>query len=141
MNFYHAGFTGTRNGITFHQAQKIRVMLTALDKVMFFHHGDCVGADASAHHIAIQCGKSIIIHPPVDDKYRAFMGGGEVRYAKEYIARNHDIVDECMVLIACPGERIEKMRSGTWATIRYARKMKKQIIIIFPDGETKIENA
>ena len=54
--------------------------------------------------------------------------------AKDYLVRNHDIVDVCDVLVATPGQKEEQIRSGTWATIRYARKIRKQIIIVYPDG-------
>jgi hypothetical protein len=53
--------------------------------------------------------------------------------------RNHRIVDMTRVLVACPdGE--ERQHSGTWATVRYARKRGKWIIIVYPDGTVREEN-
>src|SRR5258706_311318 len=52
--------------------------------------------------------------------------------AKDYIARNHDIVDDTDILYACP-DGPEKVRSGTWATIRYALKQKKKVVIFHPE--------
>lgn len=37
---------------------------------------------------------------------------------------------------AAPKDFKEELRSGTWATIRYAVKQQKRVIIIFPDGST-----
>ena len=65
---------------------------------------------------------------------RAFCKGDETRKQKDYLDRNHDIVDETELLIACPKEPEEITRSGTWATIRYARKKKKKLRIILPNG-------
>lgn len=47
--------------------------------------------------------------------------------------RNHDIVDATEWLIATP-KKFEEIRSGTWATVRYAKKVKKPVTIIWPDG-------
>jgi hypothetical protein len=56
-------------------------------------------------------------------------------------SRNHDIVDETELLIACPGELAEAVRSGTWATVRYARKLGRPIVIFWPDGSVTGEPA
>lgn len=97
------------------------------------HHGDCIGADAAMHIIARDyLNKVVVIHPPTDDAKRAFCKWDILLGAKPYLDRNHDIVDRSEVMIACPGEHNEVLRSGTWATIRYARKLKKPIIIIKP---------
>lgn len=81
----------------------------------------------------------VVIHPPKDESKRAFSIADEVRGAKPYLQRNKDIVDETDVLIATPKGNEEELRSGVWATIRYARKQKKKIVIIFPDGSIKEE--
>ena len=61
-----------------------------------------------------------------------------MRKPKPYLERNKDIVDETGLLIATPkGEEI--VRSGTWSTIRYARKNHKKIIIIMPNGNLRFE--
>lgn len=140
----HIGFTGTQRGMTEKQKQELSQWLNILHKggMTHFHHGDCVGADAEAHEIAYTLGYNISLHSPSDEKKRAFSGFTENRYglymrvtvwpAKPYLERNHDIVDACEEMIACPGEPDEVLRSGTWATIRYARKMGVRLIIIRP---------
>jgi len=55
--------------------------------------------------------------------------------AKPYLDRNQDIVDGADILIAAPNEDKEIVRSGTWSTVRYARKSKKKIILVLRSGE------
>jgi predicted Rossmann fold nucleotide-binding protein DprA/Smf involved in DNA uptake len=57
-----------------------------------------------------------------------------VHTPKAPLDRNRDIVDAAAVLIAAPKEMTETLRSGTWATVRYARKQGKQVWIVWPDG-------
>ena len=124
------GFTGTQKGMTNRQKQ---ALATWLEQAAEFHHGDCIGADAQAHTLAQFQHCPIIIHPPINSTKRARCSGAlVVRPMKEYLARNHDIVDETDVLVAAPATHIEQMRSGTWATVRYARKKGKSIAILFP---------
>ena len=126
------GFTGTRKGMT--NAQKLQVTEWLLGQAEL-HHGDCIGADEQAHRIAYR-NLIITIHPPSDEKQRAFCTGADiVREPAPYLARNHSIVDETDILVAAP-DSPEKLRSGTWATIRYARKMGKPLFIVMPDGKT-----
>lgn len=111
-----------------------RDMLTRLLDGSEFHFGDCVGADAQACKIAYQKGMYIIKHPPINQSKQAFCDADEERTPKDYLQRNYDIVDESDVVLATPKEIDEQLRSGTWATIRYARRTNKKLIIIYPDG-------
>lgn len=128
------GFTGTQKGMTDLQLLEFGKLITKL-MPSEFHHGDCIGADTQAH----KCfdGKKII-HPPFDTIKRAF-NKGETRPIKPYLVRNKNIVNEITILIATPNSMCEELRSGTWSTIRYARKQNKKIYIIFPNGKIKIE--
>lgn len=96
------------------------------------HHGDCVGADAEFHDIAWgMC--FIIVHPPIEDMYRAFcIAPDKTLEPRPYLARNKDIVNQSDILIAAPNTLVEEWRSGTWSTVRYARKMGKPVIILDP---------
>jgi hypothetical protein len=50
---------------------------------------------------------------------------------KSYLDRNHDIVDSCSILLALPtGQEI--LPSGTWATIRYARRAAVPVLLRLP---------
>jgi hypothetical protein len=55
---------------------------------------------------------------------------------RPYLARNKDIVDACTILIATPAQNSEIQRSGTWATVRYAKSKydRSRIVIVRPDG-------
>jgi nucleoside 2-deoxyribosyltransferase len=144
------GFTGTREGMSEVQANEVSDLVCMALHSKELHHGDCIGADAEFHETAIlyrayanRLGHQprIIVHPPKDERFRAFCeSADELRAPKDYIARNHDIVDECDVLIAAPRHDSEEMRSGTWATVRYARKVGKPIRIVYADGEVASES-
>jgi hypothetical protein len=102
------------------------------------HHGDCVGADHTFHLYAATLGFYTVIHPPIHTRWRAYCQGDEHLEAKEYLLRNKDIVRAVDILIACPSGE-EKLRSGTWSTVRYARGLGKPIHIVRPDGYVKEE--
>lgn len=100
-------------------------------------HGDCIGADKEFHDIAVKLGlsKTIGKRPCNIKNKRAFTEEGTwLAEPEPPLDRNKKIVDDGTLLIACPKKFVEELRSGTWATIRYARKKNKDIIIIFPDG-------
>lgn len=129
------GFTGTQGGMTKAQyKQVIEWIRRSLYSYPTFHHGDCIGADEDLHHLVELTGEPIIIHPPTNESKRAFCKGALVLEAKDYLDRNHDIVDASNILWAAPSGMTEELRSGTWATIRYARKQGKSIVIFYPDG-------
>lgn len=135
-NVTKVGFTGTRKGLTPEQRVSLRRILE-LDIFGELHQGDCVGADESAHFIAIEFGLRVVIHPPEDNKCRAYcqpFEDGELRPKFPYHERNHNIVDETQALIATPEGLVETRNGGTWATVRYARKNRKPVCIIYPDG-------
>lgn len=104
-----------------------------IDTLDEFHHGNCVGADALACNFAHMAGFKTISHPCDVASMRAFGTiNDETRPIKKPLHRNHDIVNECEILIASPESLEEIIRSGTWATVRYARKQNKPIILLDP---------
>lgn len=130
----HVGFTGTQLGMTEPQKETVRTLLLDLQPV-FTHHGDCIGADDEFATICDELEISCIVHPPDLDSKRAFHSGYITKKPLPYLVRNHIIVDQSAVLIAAPKDNREQQRSGTWATIRYARKQwTKAIYIIRIDG-------
>ncbi len=96
------------------------------------HHGDCIEGDEQAHSIALLIGYEVEIHPPINPKARAWCKGARIVHpAKPYIERNHDIVDASSQMFAAPfGEEASEPRSGTWATVRYARRTNKPVHLI-----------
>jgi hypothetical protein len=156
VEYVDVGFTGTQEGQTQAQlARFVEVLGIAKNSQYRLRHGDCIGSDAQAHDLGMMLGWSIVIHPPIKSVKRAFCdrritlapaNGPEgqcviVKEAKDYIPRNHDIVNESEFMIATPNGFDEELRSGTWATIRYAKKQKKALVIIFPDGTTSQFNT
>lgn len=128
----HLAFTGTQCGMTPAQRQKFLDVLAGLCPV-WFHHGDCTGADAQAHdHARMVC--RIYVHPSDVYGKRAWCAGEIVDLPRQPLDRNRIMVDIGEALIACPKSMVEELRSGTWATIRYARKSHKPVHIIWPDG-------
>ena len=131
------GFTGTRTGLNNTQKDKINKLFEEnikQNKTIEIHHGDCVGADSEIHAICEKIinkyeNMKIIIHPPSDKKLRAFCKSSLICDPKPYLKRNKDIIDGTDILIACPYSNEEQLRSGTWSTIRYAKKKNKQILL------------
>lgn len=142
QNNYKFGFTGTQRGMTAAQRDALRGYLRGIRGE--FHHGDCIGADSQAHEIADCMGYRIIGHPPSNPSKRAWRTCHELRPEKPYLDRNKDIVLETLLLIACPRETQEIHFSGTWSTVRFARKQSKSVVLIFPDGavsQSRLEGA
>lgn len=147
------GFTGTQSGLVQFQIDKVLEIFES-SKITELLHGDCIGADEMANKLALNFGVKIFtIFPPDNPKKRAFCfdvnqlskhlrqitpytphGNVQVRWMpiEPYLERNKRIVDSCNFLIACPKEHTHSVRSGTWSTIRYAWKVKKDLIIIPP---------
>lgn len=132
-----AGFTGTRNGMTWKQKATFAVYLREHPDITEFHHGDCVGSDEDSTQL-LPYDIYTIAHPPEKTARRAYTTNDETRPPRDYLDRNHDIVDDTDILIATPAAP-ETVRSGTWATIRYARTTGKPVVIINPDGSITME--
>lgn len=130
------GFTGSRKGMTPDQKDELEFALASLMEhgAKQFHHGDCIGADEEAHIIARCLGLEVIIHPPTDDKLRAYCDSDLHMIQKPYLQRNRCIVDSCDILIAAP-RGPERLRSGTWSTVRYASKQGKEIQFVGLHGD------
>lgn len=134
------GFSGTSSGATQQQRQTLRYLFNELHLTVL-HHGDCIGADSQAHRIARQLFAMIVTHPPTNDSKQARLPADQTLPARPYLLRNRDIVDASHGVITCPVGTVEQFRgSGTWAVIRYARKLRKRLWIIWPDGTFKEEN-
>lgn len=135
------GFTGTQRGMTRPQARSLMKFLPDLD-ITRGHHGCCIGVDKQVHTLLMWLIGSdcIILHPPEDLSKIAggifeYFPDANIREPKPYLERNHDVVDETAHLVGMPQQSHEERRSGTWATIRYARKRARIITIIWPNGD------
>lgn len=133
------GFTGSSEGMTEEQAKALWAWLGLLkqelktdQEEMEFHHGDCIGADSDAHDLARILKYKTVAHPPINESKRAFKKADVILKEKKYLDRNQDIAEVCDVLLATPKEAKEILRSGTWSTVRRARKLHKEVIILSP---------
>jgi nucleoside 2-deoxyribosyltransferase len=108
-------FTGTRKGMTPAQRRQLRDVCYALRTMDEFHHGGAVGADTqAAEFVSTANYLRIVEHPAAGDP----------------LARNRAMVEACDLLIAAPETNREVLRSGTWATVRYARKLGKPVVML-----------
>lgn len=129
MGWERVGFTGSRAGMSPGQLAALRVLLADAAE---FHHGDCVGADAQAHGIALEMGVPIVLHPPSDARLRAYCAGAGMEMPEApYLVRNRAIVNATDILVAAP-DGPERVRSGTWATVRYARSAGRRVEVLAP---------
>jgi hypothetical protein len=104
-------------------------------RVTVLHVGDCIGADAQATGQAQGMGIATVCHPPLDTSKRAFTTGHiQVLPPEPYLERNHIMVEAAGVLIATPQQMREVLRSGTWATVRYAHRRRIHVLIVYPTG-------
>lgn len=134
-NMCRLGVTASRKGLTEHQVDGFTHLVKVVNPFEF-HDGDCIGGDEQAHAIvreqAPRC--YMVGHPPENKKQRAGLVYNREHPAKGYVKRNQEIVDMSTKIIAMPDSKKEKQRSGTWATIRYARKIGADLSILYPDG-------
>lgn len=134
-------FSGTRAGMTRKQRDVLISLLDEL-KPTTVVHGDCIGADKEFHDLVSYrrgvFGTSPVIKIwPSTARTRANCNGDIIMPPKAPLDRDLDIAKDGDRLIATPKELEEVLRSGTWATIRKAKKLGKIVYIILPTGEIK----
>lgn len=134
------GFTGTRAGLTPGQIFALRQVIANAECIV---HGDCIGADAEAHSIALEITAAhperpvlIRIRPCNLANQRAFCRGATACFPPEPpMVRNEKIVAESDAMVACVSSNERSSpRSGTWATIRRARAARKPLLVLWPSG-------
>ena len=131
------GFTGTRHGMTAAQRKTFWKLIAELMPDSF-HHGSCKGADVQAARIVDQVvpDGQVVAHPVPDgdDCQEPSGADDEVMPGKTHFARNRDIVNDCVLLIACPLHMERRERGGTWYTVERAAKAGNMVRIVWPDG-------
>lgn len=140
------GVTATREGLTKAQKDALTSVLSMGNMMrdqlgrpleLWLHHGRCLGGDEQAWHIARLLGYKTAAHPSVDAERFGWRGDtvdDVVHEALPPLERNRRIVHETRALIALPRGMQEELRSGTWATYRYARGEGHALFLIRPDG-------
>jgi len=137
----HLAITGTRKGLTETQFNVIKQFITEDNTVTHFHEGDCIGVDQQVTLMFqnLRPEVTVICHPPERVRTRAFGECDEIKPARGYLQRDQDMVNDSIYLWVCP-DGPEIIRSGTWTTVRYARKKGIPITIIMPNGIVIYEN-
>lgn len=136
------GVTGSRKGMNDYQINMFGYIVQGLE-VDVFRHGVCTGTDETSSIIMrnLRPDTYIIGHPPLLDTHlsnSAVFDALEDKY--EYLERNKHIVDNSNLLVGIPDTDKEKLRSGTWSTIRYAKKKGVKVIILYPERVEVIDN-
>jgi hypothetical protein len=130
-------FTGTSEGMTAAQQFTVGRLLTQLKpRILVLHHGSCVGADEQCHNLCLLNGIPVTRWPSTVMGMVAPCTEALVSVPPQQpLKRNRLMVDASTGVIAAPAQLDEVIRSGTWSTVRYARKAGKPIVLIAPDGE------
>lgn len=137
------GFIGTRHGMSESQKAAFEEFIQSKEFTEF-HHGDCIGSDKQAHEIVDHFRKDsqkdikIIGHPPKSQKTRAYCDFDIEMIPDTFYNRNHHIIEATDIFVANP-DVSERVKSGTWDSIRYARRMKKSVYIIHKSGRIEKE--
>lgn len=136
------GFTGTREGMAVQQFVAFVMAMPA--GMTWFRHGCCLGADEEAvRHVNDMVPRPSIFGAPSNigsqtSEFALSVSDDTTGEFSDPLERNRVIVDGCDLLIAAP-KGPEERRSGTWATVRHARKKGKPIVIVWPNGTTSKE--
>lgn len=138
-------FTGTRRGMTSSQKEEFEKAIK-LHRPSLFVHGGCLGADDEADEIAASnrvdravyfsdVPKASVSTHELEARSVYYCAGLCTRPGARPLDRNKEMVNLLGpqdILIACPRGREEELRSGTWMTVRFARKSGKTVQVIFP---------
>jgi hypothetical protein len=131
------GISGVRHPLNAAQRDLFRNLIAVFRPVDFgaeqgvmMHHGACTGADSEAHTAGCVYGFDITLHPASNtgqwhNGYLKPQGRGVQLERHASYVRNRQIVAAADVLIVAPlypEAYPQSLRSGTWQTIRYARK-------------------
>ncbi len=126
------GFVGVRGGLTYPQFRAIsRLMIDrdlpgAVADVEAVVRGADGWGDADFDRIArwmTPTPQLVVVEAPGKGEQAAPAG-----------ARNRAVVDACDLLLACPPVAVEEPRSRTWTAVRYARRVGRPVVLVYPDG-------
>lgn len=138
------GFTGTQRGMRPEQDRTVNLLLQLIasgQEQDWFIHGGCVGGDEEAHIIACAWGWLTEVYWSDHPLKRANLTGTREHAPQPPLVRNPQIVEGCDILLAAPNEFEEVVRSGTWSTIRYAGKVGRTTLIVWPDGNIEVRHG
>jgi len=139
------GFTGTRWGTNEAQEEILKRLIRQYmpDNAL---HGGCQGSDIRFAQLCREINPKCLIerYPgPIGDPFQGSFKDDIIHPNEKHLARNRLIVRRADVMIGTPYEYEEpsdNRAGGTWWTIRYARKVHKEIIVIMRNG-TIVQNT
>jgi hypothetical protein len=133
------GLTGSRFGGTPAQLRNLEDIWGWL-RPRALHHGLCEGVDEEGHQLMRRLYPDARIHghPADDDTWRADVEVDVIWTPQRPLERNRELVDAVEVLFALPAEEQERVRSGTWTTVRYARSVGRPIHLLRPSGAVEV---
>ena len=137
-------FTGTQDGMNVTQKTNVIKLIKAQKaKITKAVHGDCIGADTDFHNIMSDIfvmNDLIEIHPCTATSKRAYNKAPKIYEPIAPLDRNRIMVQRAHLVIGTPGTDSEILRSGTWMSIRYAKKMVRPLVIFYPGGAIEAFN-
>lgn len=134
------GFTGTKHGMTQAQLAEVAQLLHTI-QITRLHHGMCMGADIEVNTLAVLMKIKTEGHPSTVAKTSRSCELDKIHNPYPPLERDkHIVMAGVDGLIATPKTAIEQLRSGTWATVRYARQMNRKIVLVMPDGNIRLES-
>jgi hypothetical protein len=135
---YALSFTGTEHGMDSQQKDRFDALIRE-GGIRLLIHGACIGADDEADEIAAYHGVPRLAYPSTKTDKRVpnavllARTGSHITFHKEVLdplKRNPLIVLAGDRLVACPYEQEEIIRSGTWTTVRHARRLGREVLVI-----------
>ena len=141
-------FTGSREPGTFKQTASLTAWIEARSpRIRAFNQGCAVGWDHEATMIAREMTKGIVYGFPCNiERFVSKLAcqlSDVLHDPAEPLLRNRKMVAQGDVLLACPRHDVEpedpREGGGTWATVRYARNLRKTVVIFWPDGRISTE--
>ena len=143
------GFTGTQRGLSPQQIFFVQMFVREftrqcdlLREAALGRHGCCVGADEQFHRMGTFGNVPMITHPGhIPEKTSTSCSGVFHHLPRNTLERNQLVVSRSWALLVCPSTDVEQVRSGTWATIRYARRVRKPHVQVNLDGTSLVRHA
>jgi hypothetical protein len=99
-------------------------------------HGKCKGSDEKFHDLMriVMPTVGITGFPSTLTSTIAKVICDRDEDPQDPLVRNDMMADACTYMVATPAQAKEAVRPGTWATVRYALKYGKPVLVIEPDG-------
>lgn len=132
----NVGITASREGLSAQQCDALTKILHRLRcefGALLFHHGCCRGGDEIGARLAREAGYFVVGHPPESNKLRSWVKCDYLMDPLPYLDRDTRIVEWSDFVIGLP-QIPECSRSGTWYTIREARRLQRRLVVINTAG-------